>query len=245
MITHLYANMWNEEQFLPWFLRHYEWVDRIFLYDHNSTDRSREIASQASNVELRSLPGDEIDERLYLSMHNEAYKVDSRGVADWVLSVDVDELLYSVGKPIVHILNAANAIGMRVIKPHGYQVFEGEMPEGGRIGDATWKGVADNGYAKPCLFKPDVDIQYAPGRHYTWPADHSPYMGSMPGLNLYHIKHIDVARFMQRREMWRHRMSQFNKSHGYGVEAYWDDGKMYSALMASRARALVIVEGPK
>jgi Glycosyl transferase family 2 len=53
-VVHLYALCWNEERLLPFFFQHYNpIVSRYFIYDHDSTDRSRQILKAHPNVTLR------------------------------------------------------------------------------------------------------------------------------------------------------------------------------------------------
>ena len=47
--VHLHALCWNEERLLPYFFRHYDdIVDRYYVYNHGSTDRSVELLSESS-----------------------------------------------------------------------------------------------------------------------------------------------------------------------------------------------------
>jgi Glycosyl transferase family 2 len=52
-VVHLYALCWNEERLLPFFFRHYDpFVTRYFIFDHNSTDHSRQILKAHPRVTL-------------------------------------------------------------------------------------------------------------------------------------------------------------------------------------------------
>ena len=53
---HLYALCWNEEKMLPHFFRHYDaLVDRYFIFDNASSDRSREMLEAHPRVTLERI----------------------------------------------------------------------------------------------------------------------------------------------------------------------------------------------
>ena len=96
MKTHLYALCWNEADMLEFFFRHYDpWVDRYVIFDDGSTDGSIEILKAHPRVELRSWHRKYPDTYgiSQWSWLNEVWK-ESRGQADWVVIVDIDEHLF-------------------------------------------------------------------------------------------------------------------------------------------------------
>src|ERR1700730_12307749 len=91
---HLYATCWNEEQMIPFFLRHYEpLVDRIVVFDDSSTDRSRELLGASPKVELRRLKQGKSFMLMQMEELNQCWK-ESRHRADWVITCDIDEQIY-------------------------------------------------------------------------------------------------------------------------------------------------------
>lgn len=52
MKVHFYGLCWNEVAFLPFFLRHYAFCERIVFYDHGSTDGTPDLL-RAAGVEFR------------------------------------------------------------------------------------------------------------------------------------------------------------------------------------------------
>ncbi len=247
MIIHAYVNAWNEEQLLPFFLRHYlTFCDHVFLYDHESTDRSVEIAkSFGDDVTVSTFSnGGKIDERAYLKIHNEEYKDLSRGVADWVISADIDEIIHAPG--LRHTLETIKDAGeWQVIKAHGIDVVDGEIPADGGIQDANWRGLLSPIYSKPCIFRPSVDIQFAPGRHFREPERNGGMAaiqtGTIPGLCLYHIKWTDDQRVIARSAAWRERLSDYNRQHGYGTDRDdVSDADMLAWLAEARKHAVTL-----
>src|SRR5262245_9842041 len=94
-VTHLSCLCWNEAPMLPYFFRHYDpLVDRYFVYDDGSTDGSRELLRQHPKVSLRSFEssGDSFVDSAR-SFYDTAWQ-ESRGQADWVMLVNIDEHLH-------------------------------------------------------------------------------------------------------------------------------------------------------
>ena len=96
MRVHLYSIVWNEEEMLPFFFRHYDsLVDRYVIYDDGSTDRRskcwpRTIAWRCGHscapIPIPTVMSGRI-------LHDNVWK-ESRGHADWVIITAVDEHLY-------------------------------------------------------------------------------------------------------------------------------------------------------
>ncbi len=92
---HLYILCWNDARMLRFFFRHYDpIVDHYFVYDNGSTDQSLEILAGRPNVTVShfDVPGDSFvaeERRLSDSIWKQ-----SRGEADWVIVLDIDEHLF-------------------------------------------------------------------------------------------------------------------------------------------------------
>jgi hypothetical protein len=94
MKIRIYTVCWNESAMLPHFLRHYQFADKIVVYDHHSTDDSAAIIWRFPNTILHTLHcPDEIHESQLLRVKNNIYK-ECRGQADFVIVVDADEFVY-------------------------------------------------------------------------------------------------------------------------------------------------------
>ena len=122
MKTHLYTLCWNEADMLEFFFRHYDpWVDRYIVFDDQSTDGSIEILKANPKVELRH------HNRIYPDSHimsqmellNTIWK-ESRGSADWVIMVDIDEHLFVPDIPMQEVLERYKAQGVTLVPALGY-----------------------------------------------------------------------------------------------------------------------------
>jgi hypothetical protein len=94
--VHLYTILWNEEDMLPFFFRHYDpLVDRYIIYDDGSTDNTLKLLAAHDHIEVR--PFVRTYPTSYVlsaqALHDNMWK-ESRGQADWVIITAVDEHLY-------------------------------------------------------------------------------------------------------------------------------------------------------
>lgn len=215
----LYALCWNEERFLPYFLRHYSPLCRsITIWDNESTDGSLDIISSYPNTKVVQHPtGNEIRDDLWLEFKNTSWK-ESRGAAaaDWVLVVDLDEIVYH--PRLLEYLEACKAKGITLAWTVGYEMVSERFPEtSGQIYEDVTDGVRDEWYSKPAIFDPNAitEINYEPGAHTCNPTgrvseDHS------PDLKLLHYRFLGLDYVLPRFEARRRRQSSLNKQRGWG-----------------------------
>jgi len=167
MSIDLYAACWNEERIIPFFLQHYEpLVDRIIIYDDHSTDRSVELLRASPKVEVRPI---QREAESYLDAHLALFETcwhESRGRADWVCLVDMDEFLF---QPDWHqYLAAQKNAGVTIIQALGYDmVSEMFPPAGAALATFLTRGRRDLHMDKTVLFDPDAieQINHHVGRH--------------------------------------------------------------------------------
>jgi hypothetical protein len=218
-----YCITFNEEDVLPYYLRHYEgFCDKIVVFDNMSTDRTPAIASRHPKVELRLWDsGGRLDERLLLAIKNNCYR-EERGRADWVIVGDVDELVYH--RDIREFLSRCKRQGVSLPAAVSYDMISRTFPvTTGQIYEEVKEGVPsrvsmqDVVYAKHLLFDPVLDINYAPGCHYCDPRP-EPVGTPTPELTVLHMKYLSPERLLERCRVYEARLSEFNKEMGWGAE---------------------------
>ena len=163
MTIHLYALCWNEEKMLGFFFRHYDsWVDRYIIYDDGSTDGTIEILKAHPKVELRKL------HRLYpnsfvfseRALLNEIWK-ESRGQADWVVVVDIDEHAFVPHCSMLELLERYKGQGVTFVPALGYEMFSEEFPEADeRLHRTRTCGAPSIPMSKPVLFDPAANRKH-------------------------------------------------------------------------------------
>ena len=161
---------WNEARLVPYFLRHYtaDWVEKIVVYDDNSTDDSVKLLKQSPLVELRPMavrPGQIINFRMMEL--REAAVVEARDQGVKLLYVpDFDEFLWH--NDIAGFLERVYAADWPVIRPFGWNMIHPYFPRtSGKITDEVTRGYQNYWYSKPTLLRPDLvsQMRFHEGAH--------------------------------------------------------------------------------
>lgn len=217
MTVHLYAACWNEIDILDFFFRHYDpWVDRYFIFDDGSDDGSIERLERHPKVTLGRLQRTHPTSLVLslLDLYNNGWKY-SRGKADWVAVVNVDEHLHHADWP--GYLQHCREAGVTAIPTLGYQMIAAKFPSHGSLAEHCTRGMPWAPMSKLALFAPDAidEIAYRPGRHAALPSGHVRYPDRDEVLNL-HFKCLDSERVLQRHRRQHPRLQPTDIAHGWG-----------------------------
>lgn len=224
MKIRVYMVCYNEEEILPYALRHYNtFADRVTIFDAGSTDRSREIAREMGAEVVHWDTKGEMNTQLDMELKSSCW----RGCgADWVIVVDTDELIYF---PEADALEAHDSIGTAVIKTTGWDMVSDVFPTTkGQIYDEVKFGASENyWYGKPAIFAPSrlQDLQFGAGAHDC----HGKLAGGMPfkiapdappsspPVYLLHFKHLGpVERIAENNRGKRERLAAINVKMRWG-----------------------------
>ena len=164
----LYCLCWNEARIIPFFLRHYmPLVRRVHVFDNGSTDGSVAMLNGEARVQVMHF---DYEGDSFVRQEQELSEVmwrTSRGRADWVAVVDMDEHIHH---PDLHVhLHACRSQGVTAIQAMGYEMVSDEFPpEGAVLNRSVTRGFRyPAGLDKLCLFDPNAitHSRYRPGRH--------------------------------------------------------------------------------
>lgn len=198
MIT-VYTITWNERFLLPYFFDHYNFADKIIVYDNGSTDDTQDLVKSLGGV-LRHYQTNGQDNQVMMELKNNCWKGDK---SDWVIVCDVDEFLHGT-----EILKDYS--GKIVFHPQGYQM----VGEGQDLKEIR-KGFKEDAFSKMVCFSPKIDeINFNHGCHKAEPKGGT----IVRAMNLLHYNFLSEEYFVNRRKRYIPRMSRSDIAHKWGGE---------------------------
>lgn len=245
MSIDLYAACWNEERIIPFFLRHYEpLVDRIVIYDDRSTDRSVELLRASPKVEIR--PFKRAAES-YLDAHLALFETcwhESRGRADWVCLVDLDEFLFQPDWN--QYLAAQKDAGVTTIKTVGYDMVSEDFPPAGAdLATILTRGQREHHLDKTALFDPDAieQINHSVGRHLCSPVGR---LVPLPkhGIQLRHFKTLGLEYLLARTHALATRVNADDLARGWSAHYLRDDDSIRAEFEKQLSQAEPVPSPP-
>lgn len=202
---------------IPWFLQHYlPIVDKIFVHDNYSTDNSIELLSgdERISVEEFDVAGDSLIAGLRRKVETMWHR--SRGEADWVFIVEMDEHLYH--RDMRRFLTDCNAAGLTAVRVAGYQMVADDFPPVREpLTSTVVRGFGDEDFDKFCIFSPDAitATNFNEGRHRASPLGYVRWTQKTE-VKLLHYKALGLDYLTHRSWQLRDRLRPGDKSRGWG-----------------------------
>ena len=155
----------NERDMMPFFLRHYDFADKIIVWDNHSDDDTREIVESHPKAELREWnTGGMFDEIGHTRVKEREYKNTGYG---WKIVVDTDEFVWAP-EGIRVVLDRCDRENKNILRSQGFDMVSEEMPIDDGVSQLTdlvqW-GIPNPRYDKVCIFRRVVDVHYEHGCH--------------------------------------------------------------------------------
>jgi len=227
---------------LPYFFRHYaSLVDRYFISDNQSTDRSRDLLAANRKAVLGEF---RITGRSFVQAatdhYNDCWK-QSRGIADWVIVVNIDEHVYH--PDLRGHLQACARNGVSILLPEGYNMVADAWPSSRK---PLWKtvqyGMRDAIWDKPQVFDPNriEEINFKEGRHSASPRGDVVFPRHAR-TRLLHYKYLGPEYLARRHAELRSRFPTADIERGWGYQYLWDDQKNLDEWQRVRAAAVRVV----
>ena len=231
MQVHIHTLTWNEEIMVPFFLRHYDsFVDKIFINDNESDDRTIELLTQNPKVEVSTFKTEgQHKSRILTDIRRNCWKK-SKGNADYVIVCDFDEFLYHPN--IKEFLEEAKKLEVDIFQPDGYEMIadpDADVPSSDEdLKDAIPYGWRADNYSKLILFNPNAvrEMNYAHGSHEEFRDEPiiTEEAGKMlnglikpEGLKLLHYKDLSLDYKWKRTQMIANRYSDDNRQYNLGI----------------------------
>ena len=242
-VVHYYAVCWNEEKMLPFMFQHYDtFVDKFFIYDNESTDKSADIIAVNPKAKKISFQTEGFEDEIQNTIKNECWKA-SRGKADYVIVCDIDEFLYTPNTKA--FLSHLQASGISMPLSQGFDMCNPQFPDYGTtpsLVETVKTGVPNRDYSKCILFSPYkiVDVNYEPGAHFCHPyglinSDETPYY-------VLHYKYLGVEYVLERTRQYRMRMSKDNIAKGYALQYLEEETAIKDNIEKKLLQAKVVIE---
>ena len=240
-VVHLYALVWNEMALLPFFLDHYRsFVDKFYLFDDGSDDGSCEYLAEQPDVVLSRFDsaGDSFVAKAR-QFYCDAWKA-SRGHADYVVVVNIDELVHNPDPRAA--LSLAREEKATVIDTRGWEMIGDSMPTCGPLWKTVPHGVHSKAESKIAIFDPEAirEINYGPGRHTAKPE------GRVRGYNepifdLLHYKYLSADYLVERYRQLGERMRAGDIASQYGTHYQKTEEELRAEHARLRAAAVPVL----
>lgn len=223
---------------IPYFFRHYNGlVDRFFVYDNGSTDGSLDLLAGDERVAVAgwSVQGDSfvLDAR---RLCNEFWKR-SRGVADWLITAEMDEHLYH--PDLRHYLEACGRNGVTAIKAVGYDMIAERFPTADQpLWQTVTRGVRSFGLDKMAIFDPAAikETNYEAGRHEASPTGRVVWEERRQ-VRLLHYKYLGPDYVAERNAVLSRGIRPGDLAHGWGAHYFLGSDEVGQELRALARKA--------
>lgn len=218
--------VYNEALILPYFLRHYEYLDEIHvLYETDSTDETLSILNQAPNVVIKNchIKGG-LDDIEKVNLINDTL----HGIkADWVYVLDSDEFIFPYNESPYDFLkrqnyNVVRAALFPVFRHRNDKDLDSSLPpvlqrtHGDPDLFSTFQEpnrASNICYIKPIVVRPSNRIRFIVGNHFV-----QGHVKISPEFYAgVHWEMADPSIAIDRRMKCKARISERNKAHGLGV----------------------------
>jgi SAM-dependent methyltransferase/glycosyltransferase involved in cell wall biosynthesis len=222
--------VYNEALILPYFLRHYRYLDEIHvLYETDTTDESLKILIQAPNVVIEKghIEGG-LDDIEKINLINKAVHKTN---ADWVYVVDPDEFIFPPNNESPQDFLKRQSCD--VVRSGMYQVYRQrndrdldpslppvpQRPHGDPdlfSTDMEANRASNSVYIKPNIVRPSKAIRFSPGHHQIeedLPISSELYVGA-------HWQMADPSFAIARRMERKARVSDRNRAHRMGWQHF-------------------------
>jgi len=178
--------MYNEQFLLPFFLKHYDWVDKInVIYDQDSNDNTLNILT--SNPKVNVIPfrfPDMMDDFLKVKKIDEAYK--NLHDPSRILLVDADEFIFIDRGMLERIKYPVVNVKLFNVYRH---ISEGDLDVSKPVKEQRRHGVFVKMYNKPIIVKTGLDLIWGVGNH------------KISSLHFYNKARYIMANFITRRRL--------------------------------------------
>jgi glycosyltransferase involved in cell wall biosynthesis len=241
----VYTVCWNEIRVIEFYLRHYErFAERIIVYDEDSDDGTQDVLLAHPKVELRRFIRTERDslELSKKAVHDKCWK-EARGIADWVILVDVDEHIHH--PDIATYLAEQSRRGVTFVPTLGFQMICDVFPNRGEyLARTRTIGSPSFNLSKPVVFNPaEIDeLGIAVGQHSAVPSGRISFP-EVDEVMLLHYKHLSFEYAVERYRQLSPRVGSVDLANSWDFHFHVTSEQRFQ-WWAARQRLLVDISAP-
>lgn len=245
MTIHLYSICWNEMKMLGFFFRHYEpWIDRFVVFDDGSNDGTLDFLQSSPKVDVRRFIPRNPDTLEFSTklLKDECWK-ESRGKADWVVVVDIDEHIFH--PKLDEYLTACRRDGVTLIPALGFNMVTETFPRSDEnLARTHTLGAPTHRFSKLCVFDPNAidETNYGVGAHSAQVRGRLVYPHH-DELLLLHYKHVGLDYVIERHRLLAGRRRPVDLMNRWGRH-YFGTREEIEQMMAELRKNLVDVTDP-
>jgi len=237
MKIEVHSLLHNEAAMLPYFMLHYsQFADKVYFYESDSTDNSKEIAEILGATIIPLKTGNFVDELVFLEMKNNCWKGSD---ADWVIIVDTDEFVYHP-----NIKYYLKDTPYTAFYPKEWRMFAKEFPKTkGQIYEEVNMGIpGKQGYNKLNLFRPSeiTEMNYEAGCHTCHPTGNVKICYDTDIITM-HFHDMGIENRLKRNAYLASRISEVNKARGWGSHVLWSREKVIAYYEEALKEAIRVV----
>lgn len=222
----LYTICYNEMDILPFCVDYWKrFCNHAYVFDNGSTDGSIKFLGQFDWIDVIHYDSDGFDDEMLLHIKNNAWK-HSRGVSDWVVVCDCDEVLYS--NHLEEELKYMSDNDYTAMGNVWYSFFGDHKPEyheGKLLHELVIKGAKqsinyrDKSIGKIILFNPNEikEMGYVPGCHDNKTEGNYKLYKSDKVWTFHIDKGFGIDYKMEKYKILSARRSEKNKMYGWGI----------------------------
>lgn len=222
-----YCLAYNEADLIRYWVKHYRtFCERVTVFVDGGTDDDTAGQAFLWGARVRFRDGGGLNDEALVAFAREHYP-EARGRAQWVVWVDADEFVHHPAM-FAH-LDSLRAKGVTRPRVQGYQMVAEAPPSGtGHIYDEIRRGIPAPEYSKVCLFDPELDVAWQPGKHHATVTGNDVGDAGEAPVKLLHYRYLGHDWLVRRNARNFARMDEAQKGRRHGAETYPGYAGIYS-----------------
>jgi hypothetical protein len=228
---------YDEATLIPYWVRHAQtFAERVIVYLDEDTDDGTGFLAGREGAEIVVVPSVGLDDGAFVTFAQEHYR-EARDHAQWVCWTDADEIVYAPN--LAHWLDTLRSQGVTCPSVQGYAMVADAPPCGeGQIYEELTRGFPASDYSKVCVFDPDLDVLWEPGRHRAMVRGNVVRDDGSNPIKLLHYRYLGAGWCQKRHARNWERITNGQRQTGLGRETSPNWTGAYSVAWYERQAAL-------